>query len=267
MNEQADGVNGSERVAFVPPESAHGGSSDGCGSDGASAVLDARGVSAGYGPQPVIHEISLAVRPGEVVALLGPNGAGKTTTLLTLAGELPLLAGEVLLNGRVTRAPLYRRARQGLTFVTEEKSVFMGLSTRDNLRVAGVDVDTALSLFPELGRRLTVRGGLLSGGEQQMLTLARALARHPRVLLADELSMGLAPLVVKRLLEAVRAAADDQGTAVLLVEQHVRKALQYADRAYVMRRGRIELQGTAAELRARTAEIEDHYLTTAASGE
>ena len=143
--------------------------------------------------------------------------------------------------------------------------MFMGLSTRDNLRVAGVDLDEALTLFPELERRLDVRGGLLSGGEQQMLTLARALARNPRVLLADELSMGLAPLVVKRLLEAVRAAADQRGAAVLLVEQHVRKALRYADRAYVMRRGRIELSGTATELRSRIAEIEDHYLSTSAS--
>ena len=150
-----------------------------------------------------------------MVALLGANGAGKTTTLLTLAGELPPLQGQVAFDGIVTKAPLYKRARNGLTFVTEEKSVFMGLSTRDNLRVAGVDMDEALTLFPELERRLHVRGGLLSGGEQQMLTLARALARKPRVLLADELSMGLAPLVVKRLLEAVRAAADQRrrGTA------------------------------------------------------
>jgi branched-chain amino acid transport system ATP-binding protein len=226
-------------------------------------VLEARSLSAGYGPQAVIHGVSLHVLPGEVVALLGPNGAGKTTTLLSLAGELPPLHGDVLMDGAVTRAPLHRRARKGLTFVTEEKSVFMGLSTRDNLRVAGVDVEAALALFPELQRRLTVRGGLLSGGEQQMLTLARALSRRPRVLLADELSMGLAPLIVKRLLEAVREAADRQGTAVLLVEQHVRKALQYADRAYVMRRGRIELQGTARELQARTAEIEDQYLAAA----
>jgi branched-chain amino acid transport system ATP-binding protein len=181
---------------------------------------------------------------------------------LTLAGELPPLAGEVAIGGTVTTAPLHKRAREGLTFVTEEKSVFMGLSTKDNLRVGGVDVDEALALFPELERRLNVRGGLLSGGEQQMLTLARALSRKPRVLLADELSMGLAPLVVKRLLEAVRAAADQRGTAVLLVEQHVRKALRYADRAYVMRRGRIELSGSAAELRARIHDIEDHYLST-----
>jgi branched-chain amino acid transport system ATP-binding protein len=134
------------------------------------------------------------------------------------------------------------------------------LSTRDNLRVGNVNLDDALALFPELERRLDVRGGLLSGGEQQMLSLARALARKPRVLLADELSMGLAPLIVERLLQAVRDAADQQGTAVLLVEQHVRKALRFADRAYVMRRGRLELSGTAAEMRDRIGEIEEHYL-------
>jgi branched-chain amino acid transport system ATP-binding protein len=225
-------------------------------------ALEARGIAAGYGSQAVIHDVDINVRSGEVVALLGANGAGKTTTLLTLAGELPPLRGEVAIDGIVTKAPLYKRARNGLTFVTEEKSVFKGLSTRDNLRVGGVDLDEALALFPELERRLNIRGGLLSGGEQQMLTLARALARKPRVLLADELSMGLAPLIVKRLLEAVRAAADQRGTAVLLVEQHVRKALRYADRAYVMRRGRIELSGSAVELRSRINEIEDQYLST-----
>ncbi|MCU1503137.1 MAG: putative high-affinity branched-chain amino acid transport protein superfamily, atp bind [Ilumatobacteraceae bacterium] len=226
-------------------------------------AIEAKKVTTGYGPQPVIHDVDIVVRPGEVVALLGPNGAGKTTTLLGLAGELPLISGQVVLDGTPTKAPLFKRARRGLMFVTEEKSVFMGLSTRDNLRVAGVEIAVALKLFPELERRLDVRGGLLSGGEQQMLSLARALCRNPRVLLADELSMGLAPLVVKRLLEAVRAAADEQGTAVLLVEQHVRQALRYADSAYVMRRGRIVLSGTAADLRSRISEIEDSYLTSA----
>ncbi len=228
-----------------------------------TAVLQARGVSAGYGPQAVIHDVDLEVEPGEVVGLLGANGAGKTTTLLTLAGELPLLSGEVLLGGVVTTAALHRRARQGLMFVTEEKSVFMGLTARDNLRVAEVELDDALTLFPELERLLGVRAGLLSGGEQQMLTLARALSRKPKVLLADELSMGLAPLVVKRLLDAVVRGAKQQGTAVLLVEQHVRKALEYCDRAYVMHRGRIELTGSATELLGRLGEIEDRYLAVA----
>lgn len=231
---------------------------------GAEPAIEARRLTTGYGPQPVIHDIDIEVRPGEVVAILGANGAGKTTTMLALSGELPLHAGEVLLGGSVTTAPLHARARRGLMFVTEEKSVFKGLSTRDNLRVAEVDVDEALTLFPELGKRMDVRGGLLSGGEQQMLSLARAVCRHPRVLLADELSMGLAPIVVQRLLQAVRDSADRDGTAVLLVEQHVRQALRYADRAYVMRRGRIELSGESAELRTRIADIEEHYLTSAA---
>ena len=230
-------------------------------------ILEARGLSAGYGPQPVVHDVNIEVRPGEVVALLGPNGAGKTTTLLALAGELPLLAGEVAIDGRVTTAPLHLRAQRGLVFVTEEKSVFMSLTTRDNLKVADVGLDEALALFPELERRLDVRGGLLSGGEQQMLSLARGLCRHPSVLLADELSLGLAPMVVTRLLEAVRDAADKRGAAVLLVEQHVRQALRFADRAYVMRRGRVVLEGTASELGGRLQEIEDSYLTNTSNDE
>jgi branched-chain amino acid transport system ATP-binding protein len=222
-------------------------------------VLESRGLTAGYGPQAVVHGLDLEVRPGEVVTLLGRNGAGKTTTLLALSGELPLMDGEVLLDGKPTKAPLYRRAKQGLAYVTEERSVFKTMSARDNLRISDADPEAALALFPELEKRLNVRGGLLSGGEQQMLTLARAISRKPRLLLADELSLGLAPLVVRRLLEAVRNAADERGTGVLLVEQHVRKALLYADRAYVMRRGRIVMSGAAADLRSRIAEIEESY--------
>jgi ABC-type branched-subunit amino acid transport system ATPase component len=191
--------------------------------------------------------------------LLGPNGAGKTTTLLTLAGAIPQLGGEVVFLGATTRAPMHRRARKGLGFITEERSVFMGMSTADNLRVAGVDQSDALALFPELRPRLRVRAGLLSGGEQQMLTLARALARKPKLLLADELSLGLAPLIVQRLLEAVRSAAD-QGVGVLLVEQHVREVMKFADRVYVMRRGRVVLSGTADEVRGRIDEIEQSYM-------
>jgi branched-chain amino acid transport system ATP-binding protein len=220
-------------------------------------------MTAGYGPTPVVHELDLQVAAGEVVALLGPNGAGKTTTLLALAGELPLLAGEVRMGGTIAKAPLHRRARRGLGYVTEERSVFKGMSTLDNLRVGGVAVADALAIFPELEQRLHVRGGLLSGGEQQMLTLARALCRAPRLLLADELSLGLAPLVVERLLKAVKAAAVEGGASVLLVEQHVRKALHYADRVYVMRRGRIAITCSAEEARRRIDEIEESYLTAA----
>jgi len=226
-----------------------------------SAILAARGLSAGYAGQPVVHDLDLEVRPGEVVFLLGPNGAGKTTTMLALSGELPPLAGEVAFDGDTTRAPLHKRARNGLSYVTEERSVFKGLSARDNLRCGGVEPSEALELFPELEKRLGVRGGLLSGGEQQMLTLARALCRKPRLLLADELSLGLAPLVVDRLLQAVRSAADDQGTGVVVVEQHARKALKYADRVLVMTRGRVRMSLTAKEARSQLADIESLYLS------
>ena len=226
-----------------------------------SAVIEARGLCAGYAGQPVVHDLDLVVDEGEVVCLLGPNGAGKTTTMLTLSGELPVISGEVLFAGEPSRAPLHRRAQRGLSYVTEERSVFKGLSTRDNFRVAGLDPEEACRLFPELEKRMSVRGGLLSGGEQQMLTLARALARKPRVLLADELSLGLAPLVVDRLLRAVRAAAEELGTGVLMVEQHAHKALQYADRAVVMRRGRVQLSLSGEEARTRIDEVEQAYLT------
>jgi branched-chain amino acid transport system ATP-binding protein len=199
------------------------------------------------------------------VCLLGPNGAGKTTTLLAMSGELPLLGGEVLFDGEPTTAPLYRRARAGLAYVTEERSVFKSLSGFDNLRTGGVTPEDVLALFPELERCLGTRGGLLSGGEQQMLTVGRALARKPRLLLADELSLGLAPIIVDRLLQAVRTAATERGMAVLLVEQHARKALRYADRVYVMRRGRVEMALTAAEAGRRISEIENVYLAISAA--
>jgi branched-chain amino acid transport system ATP-binding protein len=222
-------------------------------------VLAARGVAAGYHGHAVVDGIDLDVRAGEVVALLGPNGAGKTTTLLTLAGELQPLTGEVYFRGQPTTAGLHKRAREGMAFVTEERSVFPQLTAAENLKVGRCEVADALALFPELEPLLERRGGLLSGGEQQMLTLARALGRKPILLLADELSLGLAPLVVKRLLTAVRAAADERGIGVLLVEQHVKQALRVADRVIVMRGGRIVLAGTVAETRH---QLEDAYLSS-----
>jgi branched-chain amino acid transport system ATP-binding protein len=228
-----------------------------------TAAIETRKLCTGYAGQPVVHDLDLVVEPGEVVCLLGPNGAGKTTTMLSLSGELPLISGEILIDGEPSSGPLYRRAQRGMSYVTEERSVFKGLSTRDNFRVAGLDAQAACQLFPELEDRLSVRGGLLSGGEQQMLTLARALARKPRLLLADELSLGLAPLIVSRLLQAVRAAAKEDGTGVLIVEQHAHKALQYADRAIVMRRGRVQLSLSGEEARARMSEVEQAYLTGA----
>jgi branched-chain amino acid transport system ATP-binding protein len=233
-------------------------SDDGRPVPGAPA-LEASSLSVGYGPIPVVHGLDLTVRAGEVVGLLGANGAGKTTTLLALSGELAPSQGEVRIDGVPTTSPLYARARRGLAFVTEERSVFMQLTAGENLRLGRGSAQDALDLMPELGKLLKRRAGLLSGGEQQMLSLARALAARPSVLLADELSLGLAPMIVSRLLAAVRSAAD-AGAAVLLVEQHVKRALGICDRAYVMHRGRLVIEGTAAELLRRLPEIEDTYL-------
>jgi len=225
-----------------------------------SALLEAVDLSAGYGSLAAVRNLNLKVGAGEIVALLGANGSGKTTTILTLCGELEPLGGEVRWLGEPATGPLDRRARDGLSLVTEEKSVFMGLSASENLRLGRGDPSVAVTLFPELEPHLDRKAGLLSGGQQQMLTLARALAGRPRVLLADELSLGLAPILVHRLLEAVRRAADDLGTGVLLVEQHVRQALQWADRVYVLERGVCVFEDTASSGRLHIEEIERSYL-------
>ncbi len=210
----------------------------------------------------VVHDLRIHADAGEVVALLGANGAGKTTTLLTIAGALPALGGLVMMAGKEAPRGLTGRAREGMALVTDDRSVFRALTVRENLRLGDGDPAAATRVFPALERLMGRKAGLLSGGEQQMLGLGRALARKPRLLLADELSLGLAPIVVKDLLAAVRAAAN-QGTAVILVEQQVRLVLDICDRAYVLQRGRIRMSGTAAELRSRRAEIEEAYLSTA----
>lgn len=208
----------------------------------------------------MVRDLDLSVRPGELVVLLGANGAGKTTTLLALSGELPPLAGEVRWAGRATRARLHHRARDGLALVTEGKAVFMRLSVAENLRLGRGSVGAAVDLFPELREHLGRKAGLLSGGQQQMLALARVLAARPRALLVDEMSLGLAPPIVRRLYRAVRRAADEHGLGVLLVEQHARQALAVADRGYLLHRGRLVLAGGSAELTGRIEEIERGYL-------
>ena len=225
------------------------------------AILEARGLSVGYGAVPVVHGIDIVARRGAITAVLGPNGAGKSTTLLALSGVLTPSSGEIRFEGEIERGSLHARARKGLVFVPEERSIFRSMSVRDNLRVGLGNMAETLAQFPDLNSRLTVRAGLLSGGEQQMLTLGRALSMHPRVLLVDELSLGLAPLIVRRLFGVLRQSAD-QGMAVLLVEQHVRQVLKIADYVYIMRRGVVELAGPADELRKRIDEIEQLYLST-----
>jgi branched-chain amino acid transport system ATP-binding protein len=221
-------------------------------------MMNARGLTVGYGDVPVVHGIDLDIAAGEVVALLGPNGAGKTTTLLALGGVLPS-TGELVFEDRPLSGPLHRRARRGIGLITEERAVFRQLPTRTNLSLGAGGVDGALAVFPELERLLDRPAGLLSGGEQQMVVLARALAARPRLLLVDELSLGLAPMMVTRLLTVLRDAAA-AGMGVLLVEQHARQALEVAARAYVLLRGAVRLEGTGAELLARLPEIERTYL-------
>jgi sulfate-transporting ATPase len=222
-------------------------------------VLRVDGLSAGYGELAAVRDLDLTLHAGEVVALLGPNGSGKSTTLLTLAGELPPLAGRVAYLGRSRDDPLHRRVRAGLGFVPEERSIFQSLSVAANLRLGPGPSDVAVDLFPELRPLLGRRAGLCSGGEQQILSLARALAARPRLLLVDELSLGLGPLVVQRLLGALREAADD-GMAVLLVEQHAGQALRVADRACVLNRGRVVMDCASGDVVADPGALERAYL-------
>jgi branched-chain amino acid transport system ATP-binding protein len=233
-----------------------------------AALLETRNLKAGYLSRHVVRNVNIQVQPGEVVCLLGPNGAGKTTTLMTIAGELAPVDGIVMFSNVPTFTPMYQRVRDGgIGLVTEDRLVFTKLSTRDNLRIGGGSVEDSLALFPELEPRLNVRGGLLSGGEQQMLALARALSRKPKLLLADELSLGLAPMIVDRLLGAVRTAADATGMGALIVEQHARKALAYSDRMYLMSRGQIQLDLPSNEALQRLDEIEELYLSGASETE
>lgn len=223
-----------------------------------SAALETHKLNAGYGDVTVVRDLNLRVDAGEVVALLGRNGAGKTTALLTMAGALTPLGGEISFLGRTDRASLAGRARRGLGLMTDDRSVFFSLTVRENLRLARGDADV-MGLFPEFERLLDRPAGLLSGGEQQMLGLACVLSRSPKLLLIDELSFGLAPRIVQRLMKAVRAAAN-AGTAVILVEQFAKLALQTADRAYVLVNGRTESQGTSEELLANLDDLESRYL-------
>lgn len=223
-------------------------------------LLSTSGLTAGYNGVPVVRGLDLHVDTGEIVALLGPNGAGKTTTMLALAGELKVLDGSVELFGSPARGRLNRRTRSGMAFLPEGRSAFRSLTVRENLRLGIGSVDEALATGTELRPLLRRRAGVLSGGEQQILGLSRALAAAPRLLLADELSLGLAPVVVTRMLRAVREAAD-AGVGVLLVEQHAHQALAIADRAYVMRRGSVVLSGDAADLAQNVDELSASYLS------
>jgi branched-chain amino acid transport system ATP-binding protein len=228
--------------------------------------LTVKNLFAGYRGIAVVRELNLQVRPGEVVALLGPNGAGKTTTLETIAGLHRPINGTVELSGQsVGGRPAHVLARAGLALVPEGRALFPGLTVREHLRLAGGRgaagrEDELLEMLPELRKCLGRRAGLLSGGEQQMLAVGRALVTRPGLLLVDEMSLGLAPVVVERLLPILRRVATEFGTSVLFVEQHVALALEISDRAYILTHGRISLEGSAAELGRRQELLAASYL-------
>ena len=220
------------------------------------SILEASALEVRYGGIRAVKGVNLHVDEGELVCLIGANGAGKSSTLRALAGLAENTAGNVVYAGRdVTARPAHERARAGLAMVPEGRGVFAQLSVDENLRMgayaradAGIDADRehVFSLFPRLRERRHQTGGTLSGGEQQMLALGRALMSRPRLLMLDEPSMGLAPLVVRRIFEVIRDI-NAQGVTVLLVEQNARAALELATRAYVMESGLITLEGRAAD--------------------
>jgi branched-chain amino acid transport system ATP-binding protein len=226
--------------------------------------LDIFGLAAGYGGADVVRGIDLCVGLGEVVGLFGANGAGKTTSLNAIVGAIHRRAGTVSISGvEVDNTGPLDAARRGLVLVPEDRCLFTQLTVAENLRVAsckrGRTEAEMLVHFPALRPLLNRRAGLLSGGEQQMLALARALMMRPRFLLIDELSLGLAPIIVQNLLASIRAFAAE-GLGVLVVEQHVLLALQYIDRGYVLRGGVVVMDGSAEDLAARSDSISDAYL-------
>lgn len=230
-------------------------------------VLSSSRLSAGYHGTAAVHDLDIEVRAGEVVALVGANGAGKSTALNALAGVLPPLAGTVRFLGSSSVESAHRRARRGMSVVADDRSVFRSLSVGENLRLGQGSAEAAFEYFPELIPLRKRRVELLSGGEQQMLSLGRALAAGPRAILADELSLGLAPQVTHRLHRALRSAAASD-VAVLVVEQQIDLAMASADRIYVLSRGRVVMSGRTSEVQSRLADVEAHYLgvSSVASG-
>ncbi|MFE1600742.1 ABC transporter ATP-binding protein [Methylobacterium sp. ID0610] len=236
-----------------------------------SALLTVRGLRLGYGRADVVHGLDLTVPRGRIVSLIGSNGAGKTTILRGLSGLLKPRGGEILwgdgAEADIAGEAAYRIARRGIVQVPEGRQVFANMTVAENLRLGGYRVSNAeaaqrqeavVARFPRLGERLSQQAGYLSGGEQQMLAMGRALMADPKLLLLDEPSMGLAPLIVEEIF-AIIAALREEGRTILLVEQNAGAALAIADDAYVLETGRVRLQGPAAEV-ARNPDVAAAYL-------
>ena len=240
-----------------------------------SALLAAADLELGYSELSVCRGISLSVDAGEIVALIGANGAGKSTTLRAIAGQLLPRAGTITFRGRdVTRLPAHERATRGIVLVPEGRRVFPFLTARENLELGGFKhrrdgakirrmIDGIFDMFPKLRERAGQNAGTLSGGEQQMLVLGRAMMSDPKLLCLDEPSLGLAPLVVGDIFRTIRTI-NESGTSVLLVEQNARYAFETASRGYVLQTGRIMISGSCAEL-AKDARVREAYLGRAAA--
>jgi branched-chain amino acid transport system ATP-binding protein len=224
-------------------------------------VLELDAIFSGYGETVIIEDGRLVVKAGETVAIIGRNGVGKTTLLSTIMGHNTLHSGRILLHGRdITRLPPYRRVKAGLGYVPQEREIFPSLTLRENLEVAARagswTVTEAFRLFPRLAERQLNRGNHLSGGEQQMLAIARALVGNPAVMLMDEPSEGLAPVIVEELVRAIRHLADAQGLTLVLVEQNTQLALDMSPRTVVMDRGRIIYDGASDALKANSNKLD-----------
>ncbi len=236
---------------------------------GVATMLEVRGVETFYGAIQALHGVDLSVRRGEIVALIGANGAGKSTLLMTICGTPQARAGHVLFEGvDITRLPTHEIIRKGIAQVPEGRRIFARMSVFENLQMGAAfvdpghfsaDLERVYTLFPRLKERHMQRGGTLSGGEQQMLAIGRALMSRPRLLLLDEPSLGLAPLIVKQIFATIRAIARDEGVTIFLVEQNAFHALRLADRGYVMVNGQVKMTGSGGELLA-NPEVRAAYL-------
>jgi branched-chain amino acid transport system ATP-binding protein len=234
-----------------------------------ASILSVKGVETFYGAIQALHGVDLEVARGEIVTLIGANGAGKSTLLMTICGNPRARSGRILLDGEdITALPTFQIVRRGVAQVPEGRRIFARMSVYENLQMGAIladpanfktDLDRVFAMFPRLAERRDQRGGTLSGGEQQMLAIGRALMSRPRLLLLDEPSLGLAPLIVRQIFDSIGRIAREEGVTIFLVEQNAFHALRLADRGYVLANGRVRLSGSGRELLA-NQEVRAAYL-------